>query len=730
MCLFRGCHQTTTWLLAALAVTAWAYRVDAQDSASLNAAPFVRLAETVTQDNASSVGTYEYAGTQMRQVLASPSTSRPLLYPVDQEGYIHIQPGQELPALEPGSEGLRLMLQYYGGSLSLFSNTRKGFAFLSRDELEKDETIALRPPGKPTAYARLYARQALPQKQRILTGKVTVPAEGRLDFAIALQQDWRIPDGAGATFCIHVIREQTSELLYEETFVLPKHFEGTFWRERTVGVGGYAGQGVRFLFETRPASIATDPDARFAFPLWGNPLLHTKVPTGCPDIPNIVLIALDTLRADRLGCYGYTRPTSPNIDRFAANNILFEKAFSPASWTTPTFASLFTGLPPSRHQAGLFRKGFVLNDQFTSLAERLGQTGRLTAAWTEGISIRAQLGFYQGFTVYSDGETPDRHETGGAQWTFQRAAAWLDKFGHLPFFLFVHTYECHEPYAPPSPWDSMFTDPDYSGKAGSIAASAVNEADKFHVSGRYDGCIAYADKWTGWFLEHLKALGLMNNTLVILFSDHGEEFWEHGGYGHGLTLFDEVLHVPLILHLPTDAVKPQRIGAQVSLVDVFATLLDLTGVPLPEGTDSESLMPLIAPGNAATYARPHVISELYTSEAKYKDDYGLPFEWLSRSLRTPGYKYIVSNKPDIQEEEAQPVYPDKPTESLYNLTDDPLEQHNLAGKQIEQLSRLKQDLLEFLRASDPLQDVSGIKPVQVDDLKEDDIQSLQALGYL
>ncbi len=730
MRILREYHHTAPWLVVTLVAAGWVGMVYAQEPEPMPTAPFVRLAETVTQDGTSPVGKYEYAGTQMRQVLASPSTSPPLLYPVVQEGYIHIQSGQELPALEPGSDGLRLMLQYYGGSLSLFSNTRKGFVFIPREELEKDEPLKLRPPGQPSAYARLYARQAIPQEQRIVTGKVTVPVGGRLDFAIALQQDWRIPDGAGATFCIYVIREQTSELLYEETLVLSESFGEPFWRERTVGVGGYAGQGVRFLFETKPASISTDPDTRFAYPLWGNPLLHTEATTGTSDIPNIVLIALDTLRADRLGCYGYTRTTSPNIDRFAANNILFEKAFSPASWTTPVFASLFTGLHPSRHQAGLFHKGFVLADRFTTLAERIGRTGRMTAAWTEGISIRAQLGFYQGFSVYSDGETPDRHETGGAERTFQRAAAWLDKFGHLPFFLFVHTYECHEPYAPPPPWDSMFADPNYPGKAGGIAASAVNEADKRHVSSRYDGCVAYADKWTGWFLEHLDTLNLMNNTIVIVFSDHGEEFWEHGGCGHGLTLFDEVLHVPLILHLPTNVAKPQRIGAQVSLADVFATLLDFTGVPMPEGTDSESLMPLIDPDSEKTYARPHVVSELYTSEAKYKDNYGLPFEWLSRSLRTPRYKYIVSNKPDFQGEKAQALYPDKPVESLYSLLDDPREQNNLAEKQIEQLSRLKRDLLGFLRASDPLQDTSGINPVQVDGLKEDDIQSLQALGYL
>jgi len=729
MILPRAWLRTATRTVVAAIIAGGACGVSAREPEPLTAARFVHLSEMILSDQIPASGRSVYVGTEMRRTLLAPSTSPPLLFPVDEEGYLHLRPSEQLPSLESGSEGLRLLIHYYDGPISLFSTNRKGFEFVSREAIKLNETLRLRPPGESTGRARVYARQVMPQRQELLTCEVVVPPGGQLDFAIALLQDWRVPGGTGAIFRIKVVLEERTELLYEEILMQPEHFEEGRWSDRTVGMGGYAGECVRFLFETLPLSANDDPDGRFAFPLWGDPVLHSQVTPRASGLPNIVLIALDTLRADRLGCYGYARPTSPCIDRFSEKNILFEKAIAPSSWTMPSFGSLFTGLHPSRHQTGLFRTGFVLDSRFVTLAERLGKPWRMAAAYTEGIAVRAQLGYSQGFDIYSDGETPDRHETGTAEGTFRRATAWLDRFGHLPFFLFVHTYECHEPYAPPAPWDLMFADPGYSGQAGFLSQTAVNEEDRRHTSNRYDGCVAYTDHWTGWFLEQMEARQLLENTIVVVFADHGEEFWEHEGYGHGLTLYDEVLHIPLILHLPDGTVKPQRIGEQVLLTDLFATLLELSGQEVHGETDSCNLLPLICPG-AETYARKCAVSELYNSETDYKDASGFPLEWLMRSVRYPDYKYVVSNKPVLPAQGGTPPAAPNPVEYLFNLIEDPEERHNIVEEDNERLSRLKLDLLEFLKASEPLEDVSGRESVQVDSLDDADIESLQALGYL
>ncbi|NLV45345.1 MAG: sulfatase-like hydrolase/transferase [Candidatus Hydrogenedentes bacterium] len=719
--------STSLTLFALVCICGHLYAVDPE---SVSTPVMVRLIDCMEADSTPPIQRNEYIGTEMRRVLMAPFTSLSSLCPADDDGYIHISVQKDLPPLEVNSLGLRLCYAYYEGPISLYAKQRKDYCFVSADALKKGDEIKLKPPGLPMPQVRIYARQVLPQTQSLVSKEVEIPENGRLDFAIALQRDWRIPRGAGAVFQIRIFENGKAATVFEETLQRSMYHEEPQWQERSVSLERYAGHSVRFAFNAEPVTGIDDPDAQFAYPLWANPILQGTKSGGGSNPPNIILIGLDTLRADRLGCYGYPRLTSPNIDAFAKKGILFEQAIASAPWTTPSFASIFTGLHPSRHQAGLFSKGFALNSQFVTLAEQARVTNRLTAAFTEGVCVRSQFGFSQGFDQYSDGVTPDKQKSGTAEKTMRDALAWLDSYGRLPFFLFVHSYECHMPYMAPSPWGLMFTASDCTDRAEEGAEWAVTDEEKRYVSDCYDGEIAYTDYWVGCFLDELKARQLLDNTIVVIFADHGEEFWEHDGIGHVTTLYDEVLHVPLIVYIPWVMSVPMRVKEQVAVADLFATLHDLLNLPLAEGLDSYSLLPLFMPNEDRPYARRFVASEMYYYEFDCLDALNFPFEWLKRSLRYPNFKYIISNKPNNLAEGTSLQLKQIPDEFLYHLSVDPDEQKDVHEERADTTVRLKGELLEFLGGTNPLQDVSDALPFERDNLKQEDMESLQALGYL
>ncbi|MEE2678687.1 MAG: sulfatase [Myxococcota bacterium] len=324
---------------------------------------------------------------------------------------------------------------------------------------------------------------------------------------------------------------------------------------------------------------------------------------GCSDSPQqvsapdvsrfrgVVLLCLDTLRADHLGAYGYPRETSPAIDALAAESVVFERAIAQAASTLPSHRALFQ----SRHVSQETGEAPVL-------AEVLREHGFRTAAFTGGGYVAATFGFDRGFERYEE----DEQGLGAA---LPRLEAWLEEIGDAPFFIFLHTYEVHLPYDPPAPFDSMFGS-EYSGRVeGSETRSLLRRhkgldgaaedppeplapADVERIVALYDGGIRYVDGWVGELMERLGRLGLSDETLVVLFSDHGEEFGDHGSWLHSTTVYEEVVRVPLIWHEP--GATPGRVETQVRLADVSPTLLDVFGIPIPESFRGRSLLPLIA----------------------------------------------------------------------------------------------------------------------------------------
>lgn len=340
--------------------------------------------------------------------------------------------------------------------------------------------------------------------------------------------------------------------------------------------------------------------------------------------PNVLIIAVDSLRPDHLGCYGYGRPTSSEIDALASHGVLLENVISQASWTTPSFGTVLTALYPSQHGALTIEN--MLAPAVPTLATILKATGYATCGIVNAPALGKGYGFDRGFDLYdvADAETRDAGATTGD------ALAWIDLHRAGPFFLFLHYFDVHLPYAPPAPFDRLF-DQAYDGPMGSrfdpetyaptradllAMMRAWPAAEWNHVVSLYDGEIAFTDRAVGALLDGLEERGVLENTLVVFLSDHGQEFFEHGAYGHGHSLYGEVLRVPLVFSFPGKIPEGRRVREQVRLLDVMPTILDVVGVEPGSHIEGSSLLPLIT-GVGSVRAAPGAVlpPEVAFSEA-------------------------------------------------------------------------------------------------------------------
>jgi len=401
-----------------------------------------------------------------------------------------------------------------------------------------------------------------------------------------------------------------------------------------------------------------------------------------PGPANLVIISLDTVRPDHLGCYGYTSASTPNLDRLASRGVVFEDALAPVPLTLPSHTSLLTGLGPLSH-AVRDNSNFALDDGFTTLAEALKAEGYSTGAVIAAYVLDSTFGLSQGFDHYDDDlsgikaasvfgypERPADEITGAA-------VKWLEGVRE-PFFLFAHYYDAHAPYEPPEKYSRAFP-------------------------GRpYDGEIAFADEQVGALLEFLEQRGMLARTLVVLVSDHGEGLGDHGEPTHGLLLYDTTVKVVLMI-------KPQegspvagkqtagrRVGQTVMLTDVVPTVLEMLGLAPAAETDGTSLVPALE--GRSLPARMSYIETL-TGYFAYR--------WSPlRGVRFNQWKYIFA-----------------PEEELYNLEDDPGETINLAAAGGERLAEMKAALVRLAR-EEPQAKASRTG------MSAEDAGKLRALGYV
>lgn len=408
------------------------------------------------------------------------------------------------------------------------------------------------------------------------------------------------------------------------------------------------------------------------------------VPTG----PNVLVIAIDTLRADALAAQGGTVGVSPRIDALAAEGVRFSAAFAHAPWTLPSFSSLFTSLPPEAHGAGgNVREGWrALSADHTTIAEQFQDAGWSTHAIVNVDFLTEPFGTTQGFQVVDAHATNDNHTSRRAGATTDAALQWLDEArsdtdGARPFFLFVHYFDPHAEYDPPPAWRAKFAlEQDRSSTAFRFGARehVVN-----HRGGRmpldattlararalYDGEVAYTDDEIGRLLAGLRARGLDPNTIVVLTSDHGEEFGEHGSWEHGHTHFDELLHVPLVIRAP--GVAPRTRNEPVGLVDVAPTLCALAGVPFAPSFRGRDLSRALVGGDELPP---------FTGLAAYGNFWGAAIE----SWRGARWKRIDSGTNTL----------------LYDWILDPHERSDRAANEAQAVQDSRAESLEYLRRLD------------------------------
>lgn len=462
------------------------------------------------------------------------------------------------------------------------------------------------PPGATPdgAWTRAHALGAIRGgHERIETEPLAISEDARLELGFGLLPG--MSDEPVVTFSVSACVEGVCTELMRER--LDPTRQADRWHDRMLPLADFATRSVTLRFETSQESGGEG----LMLPVWSDPTILAPVAAGAAAAgPSLILVSLDTLRADRLPAYGYPLDTAPFLTgRIAAEGALFENAVAPANMTGPSHTTLFTSLPPSVHGLHGNVRAVPLPQAIPTLAGVLRDQGFATGAVTEDGAIAYGRGIERGFGSYREAH-PDEATAGLIEQTLAAGRAWLDRHRDRRFFLFLHTYETHTPYRAPERYPRL-------GHATDESAALWREQaipPKWHPE-NYDRGIRYADDVIRAFIEGLERDGMLENTLVVFFSDHGEAFLEHGLLHHAGGLHQEVLHVPLLFLGP--GVEPGlRVAAPVGLIDLMPTLLELLDVPVPPSAMGRSFAPLVR-GVAAdpTWSQRPIYSESWSPKA-------------------------------------------------------------------------------------------------------------------
>ena len=460
-----------------------------------------------------------------------------------------------------------------------------------------------------------------------ITYSLDVPENARLRLDLGVDETARSPDAVHGE--VHVDVGGVSSLLWSGP---ASDGDACDRGGVTVSLAEYAGSRVEITLATRG-----DTDGGRAY--WIEPTLLADAPADVASGPSVILVSLDTLRADHLGCYGYHRPTSPTLDKLASRATLYQRAYSTYPTTMLSHMAMLRGTHPDGLSRSLALEAGTAaadhpEDASAMVQQRLQAEGWATAAFTGGGSVDKHWGFEEGFDAYCDCRTGDDAEALAA-----RADRWLEAHAGVPFFLFLHTYEVHGPYDPP---------PGYSAAAGGKpdlagidpyavlgrppdSCAALDDGMRLDMIDLYDGEIRYTDEaLVAPLLATLDRLGIAEDTLLVITSDHGEEFGEHGCWLHGEHLYDETVHVPLIIRYPGGAHRGEVVDGPVSLVDVAPTILaalgldhgDMEGEPLPrsaaDARDANAVARGVRFDKVGHESRSLVTSRTFVAGAQYK----------------------------------------------------------------------------------------------------------------
>lgn len=392
-------------------------------------------------------------------------------------------------------------------------------------------------------------------------------------------------------------------------------------------------------------------------------------------IRQVILISIDTCRADFLSCYGCPRKTSPNIDAIAAESLLFENVVASSVLTLPSHSSMLTGTIPPYHGVR-DNSNYQLADSNRTLAEIMTENGYKSAAFVSSFVMDSQFGLDQGFELYDDmfykeNEADETIERPAGE-TTENAISWIEKNKERQFFLFLHYYDPHFPYNPPEPFKSANFDNLYAGE------------------------ISYTDHCIGKVINKLKDLGLYDSSLIIITSDHGESLGSHGEVSHGYFIYQDTLHVPLVIKSPKGQ-KGLRISKRTGLIDIVPTVCDLFGITTPKGVSGKSLMPYFA--NKTMQERPFYCESFLPSVYNCNPLYGLVSEQ---------FKYIHSQRSE-----------------LYDLTQDPKELNNIIETLPKRVHLMHEILKDTLKTQSRRSDADS--EITLDSKSRD---RLNSLGYV
>ena len=422
-----------------------------------------------------------------------------------------------------------------------------------------------------------------------------------------------------------------------------------------------------------------------------------------PKGPNVIIIGVDTLRADHVSSYGYFRKTTPNIDELADHAILFKKAFSSSSWTLPSFQSIFTALYQKNHK--VVNTSYRLNKSYNTFAELLKNNGYRTAGFIAGPLLKSLFGFNQGYDVYEESVSSstniESHKDITSPRITEMALHWIKKNKDNKFFLFIHYWDPHYDYIPPPPYDTLF-DPHYHGamdgkdfEKNNNINPEMDKRDLQHIVSLYDGEIRWTDMHIEKIFNALKELMIDEDTIIIIVGDHGEEFLEHGRKGHAQSLYNEVIHVPLIIKIPGISER-KDIETIVSTVDIMPTVLSVLDIKSPSVMDGENLMPIIN-GTKTKRNEEEVFSELFDSLVSVVNDrWKLIYNYKS-------YKY-----------------------EFYDIKTDVLEKNNLVSACLKDENALKEKMADWLKMK-KTQDRRRTAEVKKD---RETLRQLKSLGYI
>ena len=457
----------------------------------------------------------------------------------------------------------------------------------------------------------------------------------------------------------------------------------------------------------------------------------------CSDYPNIILIIIDAARADHFSCYGYHKNTTPFISNIAKESVLYENAVSPAGWTLPSHSSLFTGTYPSKH--GAHNENWYLSDKLPTLAEALSELGYRTAGFCRSDWVSESTGLIRGFDeFYHLHFAKTKHKIlrlvnnsiirGSDKWSYEknkRIKKWIKhtNLGSSPFFLFVHYSELHMPYHVPKPYNKMFLSLPYD------EARKINQNPKEYYSGRikmsskdfdilkevYDCALAYQDARIGELYQFLKNVHLLDNTVLIITSDHGESLGDHNHFDHYYVLYDCLLKVPLIVRYPKLFKRGERNQSLVQTLDIFPTILRILGA---NEKNYEEIQGIALPPLCNEEVREFTISERFQDMQGLKNSYPkLDLSHLEEfekdrktAIRTKEFKLISSMRGNSE---------------LFNILKDPNETSNIIRKR-KDICKDMTDKLNKWKSSFTPAEVLGIQPEFDDEV----VKRLKSLGYL